>query len=78
MLTYPLVATAIASYWPAAMAVTRDKPVTWTGTLLSKVVPLPSSPLSLEPQAQTVPSERSASTKDPPVAICVTPVSPVT
>jgi hypothetical protein len=44
----------------AAMLVTWDRPVTWTGTELLAVVPLPGSPDALSPQAQTVPSERSA------------------
>src|ERR1022692_407302 len=39
---------------------------------------MPSSPKELSPQAQTVPSERSARSKKAPAAIWTTPVSPVT
>jgi len=49
-----------------------------TGTELETVVPLPSSPYRLSPQAHTVPFERSARLKPAPAEILVTPVSPVT
>src|SRR5580658_5094192 len=45
---------------PAAIADTFVNPLTWTGTLLSTLLPLPSSPYSLSPQAQTVPLFSSA------------------
>jgi len=44
----------------------------------SIVVPLPSWPRRLSPQARTVPSESSARAKLPPAEILVTPASPVT
>ena len=53
----PLVSAAIAESLPAAIWVTRDSPVTWTGTSLLVVVPLPSSPRPLSPKAHTLPSE---------------------
>ena len=56
----PLVSAAIAESLPAAIWVTRDSPVTWTGTSLLVVVPLPSWPEPFWPHAQTVPSERNA------------------
>src|ERR1022692_610135 len=60
------------------MAVTLDKPMTWTGTLLSFVVPLPSSPPWLSPQVQTVPSERNATPSLVPAETCTTPTRPGT
>src|SRR6266704_3341704 len=63
---------------PAEMAVTWDKPATLTGTELLTVVPLPSWPSWLAPQARTVPSERSARLKRKPAETLVTPVSPAT
>src|SRR6266700_3735663 len=63
---------------PAEMLVTWDRPETWIGIRLFAVVPLPSWPDWLSPQAHTVPSERSARPKSAPAAILVTPVSPVT
>jgi len=55
------------------MAVTPVSPRTGTGVLLSVVVPFPSSPSPLNPQARTVPSESNA--YPPPPAMPVTPVS---
>src|SRR6266851_96789 len=59
---------------------TPVSPITWTGvpTLQKQVVPLPSWPIQLFPQAHTVPSERSARLCRPPAATWMTPVSPVT
>ena len=70
--------TATAESKPAAIAVTRDTPVIWTGTALLAVLPLPSWPTLLTPQAHTVPSERSARLNAHPAAILTTPASPVT
>src|SRR5947209_8221572 len=74
----PLVWVATAASKPAAMPAAWVKPVTLAGTELETVVPLPSWPCLLSPQAHTVPSERRARPKPPPAEILVTPVSPVT
>src|SRR5579883_3332101 len=73
--TVPFEVSARLKNPPTAMAVTVPPiPVTGTavvfGVLL--VVPLPSSPNSLSPQAQTVPSEPSARLWEPPAAMAVT------
>src|SRR5690348_13287145 len=70
--------TATAESQPAAMAVTWDTPVILTGTALLAVPPLPSWPTLLEPQAHTVPSDRSARLWSQPPATLLTPVRPVT
>src|SRR4029077_4190834 len=57
---------------------TPDQPATLTGPGLLAVVPLPSWPRRLSPQARTVPSDRSASTKSGPAEILVTRDSPRT
>src|SRR5262245_29060653 len=72
----PLVRVARDASNPAEMLVTWDRPVTWTGISLLAVVPSPSWPEALPPQAQTVPSERSARLNMPPAEILVTPLSP--
>src|SRR5690348_11704799 len=74
----PPATTATAESQPAAMAVTWDTPVILTGTALLAVLPIPSSPALLWPQAHTVPSERSARLNPHPAAILVTPASPLT
>nr|WP_235216793.1 hypothetical protein [Archangium violaceum] len=53
-----------ATEWasPAARAMMLVRPATCTGTLLPVVIPLPSSPFPLVPQALTVPSFFNAST----------------
>src|SRR5439155_2178828 len=53
---------AVATQWstPAEMPVAWDKPGTWTGTSLKGASKLPSCALSSQPQAHTVPFERSA------------------
>jgi hypothetical protein len=53
---------ASARLWepPLAMASAPERLLTWTGVLLSVVVPLPNWPEALCPQAQTVPSLFSA------------------
>ena len=62
----------------------REMPVTWarpailTGTGLSAVAPLPSWPNRLAPQANTMPSERSARAKSRPAEISVTRFSTAT
>ena len=53
-------------------------PLTWTGTLLSLVDPLPSSPSTLAPQHCTLPALVSAQVAESATAICATPVRPVT
>ena len=60
------------------MAVTSVSPDTCTGTWLSLVPPLPSSPKRPYPHAHTVPSARSAYPFVAPAAIAVTPVNPDT
>ena len=57
---------------PAEIPVTRDKPAILAGTGLSAVPPLPSWPRWPWPQANTMPSERSARAKSFPAAILVT------
>jgi hypothetical protein len=66
---------------PAATATVLVIAVTWTGVLVEVtgvVVPRPSWPELLSPQAQTVPSERSARLRLSPAAIAVTLIRPVT
>jgi hypothetical protein len=46
--------------WPTARAITLVRPAIWMGVRRLIVVPSPSSPLLLRPQAQAVPSARSA------------------
>ena len=60
------------------MAVTPVSPLTGTGVLLLVVVPSPSSPAPLLPQARTVPSDSNAYASLLPPAMAVTPVSPLT
>src|SRR6266566_3559332 len=48
------------------------RPCTWTGVDRSVVVPSPSAPWSLSPQAVTVPSDRSARLWVLPAATCTT------
>ena len=74
----PLARVAMDASKPAEIPVTPDKPATLTGSGLLAVVPLPSWPRRLSPQARTVPSDRSASTKLPPAEILVTRASPRT
>src|ERR1700749_718016 len=59
----PLARVAMDASQPAAILVTPDKPATLTGTGLLAVVPLPSWPRRLSPQAHTVPSDRRATLK---------------
>src|SRR6202035_2096597 len=47
-------------------------PLTWTGTLLSLVDPLPSSPSTLAPQHCTLPALVSAQVAESATAICAT------
>ncbi len=56
----PLLTTASANPSPAAIARTPEIPGTWTGVSRVVVVPSPSCPLVLTPQAQSVPSAFSA------------------
>jgi hypothetical protein len=51
---------------------------TCTGPDISAVLPLPSWPSPLSPQANTMPSERSARPKSRPAEISVTPFSTAT
>src|SRR5450759_2402462 len=62
--------------WPPAMAVTvvPEGRLTATGVLLSAVVPLPSWPMLLAPQASTWPVEVSARLWNWPPAMAVTVV----
>src|SRR5207247_3315543 len=61
---------------PPAIAATPLSPLTCTGVLLVVFVPLPNCPLTLYPQAQTVPSLFSGRPWHPPPAMSVTPLSP--
>ena len=56
---------------PAATWVIPVSPATWTGSLRLVVVPSPSWPCPLDPQAQTVPSDRTARAWTSPAATCV-------
>src|SRR6266704_3165899 len=69
---------ATAESQPAAIPVTWDKPAILTGFELSVIVPLPSWPDPLTPQAHTVPSDRRARLDMTPAATWVIPVRPVT
>ncbi len=53
-------------------------PVTPTGVDESVIVPLPSTPLTLEPQQLIVPPARNAHVCNAPAVICVAPLMPVT
>src|SRR5437879_1619838 len=64
---------------PPATAMGLVSPDTWTGTGLSSViVPLPSSPEKLEPQAHTVAPDFKARPLANPAAMATTPLSPGT
>jgi hypothetical protein len=64
---------------PAAILLTPASPLTGAGVTSSAlIVPRPSWPAPLAPQAHTVPSERSARLWVQPPAAYVTPVRPVT
>jgi hypothetical protein len=56
----PLIRVATEANQPAEMPVTWVRPATLTGTGLSAVLPLPSWPSWPWPQANAMPSERSA------------------
>src|SRR5580692_7508454 len=56
---------------PIAICTAGGRPVTWTGTELSLVEPLPSSPFPPLPQHHTLPSVSSAQVCLPPASICV-------
>src|SRR5450759_4913146 len=74
--TWPVEVSARLCSWPPAMAVTvvPEGRLTATGVLLLVVVPLPSSPEALKPQARTWPVEVSARLWKPPPAMAVTVV----
>src|SRR6202521_3031918 len=74
--TWPLEVSARLWLPPPAMAVTvvPEGRLTWTGMLLSAVVPLPSWPNAFQPQARTWPLEVSARLSPPPPAMAVTVV----
>ena len=59
----PLFSVASEASQPAEIPVTRARPAILTGTGLSAVPPLPSWPSWPWPQANTMPSERSARAK---------------
>ena len=66
--------TARLNRSPAATCVALVRPVTCTGPAGSVVVPLPSWPDPLEPQASTVPFDFSASTWKSPAESWVIPL----
>src|SRR5450759_2240087 len=74
--TWPVELSARPKLPPPAMAVTvvPEGRLTWTGMLLSVVVPLPSWPYRLKPQASTWPLEVSARLWSAPPAMAVTVV----
>src|SRR5579885_1593940 len=77
--TVPSFFTARLCATPAASAVTPTMPpLTWTGVERLVVVPSPSCPSSLAPQAQTVPSFFRARPWPVPATIAATSVRPLT
>src|SRR5438128_1119789 len=77
-MTLPLLRRARPWGPSAEIAVTPVRPLTATGTSLLVVVPLPSEPAKLLPQALTVWLPSSARLKPPPAEIAVTPPSSLT
>ena len=73
-MTLPSLSTAKLEVEPAAIAVTSLSPLTATGTALFVVLPSPSWPALLLPQATTVPSLRRARLWSRPAAIAVAPL----
>src|ERR1022692_3868051 len=57
---------------------TLVQPLTWTGILLSVVVPFPNSPLPFCPHVQTVPSNFAATACFHPLDTCLTWVRTLT
>ena len=66
--------TAQVWFWPGAMAVTPERPLTVTGTLLLKLEPFPSWPKPFPPQHLAVVSAKTAQVVLLPAAATATAV----